>query len=58
MAASEIAAAMQEAQSQREQAQKEINQQKQEALSSLEQQVDDLSRQILEKLLGSELVNS
>ena len=58
MANDEIAAAMQEAQSQREQAQIEINQQKQEALTSLEQQVDALSRQILEKLLGSELVNS
>lgn len=58
MANAEIAAAMQEAQKQREQAQIEINQQKQEALSSLEQQVDALSRQILEKLLGSELVNS
>ncbi len=58
MATNEIAAAMQAAQNQREQAQKEINQQKQEALASLEQQVDALSRQILEKLLGSELVNS
>ncbi len=57
-AANEIAAAMQAAQNQREQAQKEINQQKQEALASLEQQVDALSRQILERLLGSELVNS
>lgn len=54
----EIAIAMQEAQNQREAAQKEIDQQKQAALSSLEQQVDALSRQILEKLLGSELVNS
>lgn len=58
MANDEIAAAMQTAQNEREQAQAEINQQKQAALSSLEQQVDALSRQILEKLLGSELVNS
>jgi F-type H+-transporting ATPase subunit b len=58
MANDEITAAMQTAQTEREQAQAEINQQKQAALSSLEQQVDALSRQILEKLLGSELVNS
>lgn len=58
MANDEIAAAMQEAQNQREQAQAEINQQKQAALGSLEQEVNALSRQILEKLLGSELVNS
>ncbi|NET60141.1 MAG: F0F1 ATP synthase subunit B', partial [Symploca sp. SIO2E6] len=30
--------------------------QKQQAMSSLEQQVDALTRQILEKLLGPELV--
>ncbi len=58
MANDEIAAAMQEAQNQREKAQEEINQQKQAALGSLEQEVNALSRQILEKLLGSELVNS
>jgi F-type H+-transporting ATPase subunit b len=58
MANDEIASAMQEAQKQREEAQEEINQQKQAALGSLEQQVNALSRQILEKLLGSELVNS
>ncbi len=46
-----------EAQAQREQAQQEIEQQKAEAMTSLEQQVDSLSRQILEKLLGSELAN-
>jgi F-type H+-transporting ATPase subunit b len=40
---------------QREQAAQEIEQQKQEALRSLEQQVDTLSRQILEKLLGSKV---
>jgi F-type H+-transporting ATPase subunit b len=49
--------ALTEAQVQREQAQKEIEQQKAEALASLEQEVDSLSRQILEKLLGAELVN-
>ncbi|WP_199246643.1 F0F1 ATP synthase subunit B' [[Phormidium] sp. ETS-05] len=57
MASQQIAAAMQEAQAQREQAQKELDQQKQEAFSSLEQQVDTLSRQIMEKLLGAELVS-
>jgi F-type H+-transporting ATPase subunit b len=45
-----------EAQTQREQAQQEIEQQKAEAFASLEQQVDALSRQILEKLLGEALV--
>jgi F-type H+-transporting ATPase subunit b len=56
MAAQKIAEAQKEAQAQREQAAQEIEQQKQEALGSLEQQVDALSRQILEKLLGSDLV--
>lgn len=53
IAAEKIAAAQKEAQAQREQAVQEIEQQKQEAMASLEQQVDALSRQILEKLLGS-----
>ncbi|HIK10242.1 MAG TPA: F0F1 ATP synthase subunit B' [Oscillatoriaceae cyanobacterium M33_DOE_052] len=57
MASQQIAAAMQEAQAQREQAQKELDQQKQEVFRSLEQQVDTLSRQILQKLLGAELVS-
>jgi F-type H+-transporting ATPase subunit b len=48
-----IAEAQREAQAQREQAQQELEQQKQEAMRSLEQQVDALSRQILEKLLGT-----
>jgi len=48
----QIAAAEQEAQAQIQQAQQELEQQKQQALSSLESQVDALSRQILEKLLG------
>jgi F-type H+-transporting ATPase subunit b len=50
--AEKIATAQKEAQAQREQASVEIEQQKQEAMRSLEQQVDALSRQILEKLLG------
>jgi F-type H+-transporting ATPase subunit b len=56
IAAEKITEAQKEAQSQREQAAREIDQQKQEALRSLEQQVDALSRQILEKLLGPQLV--
>lgn len=51
--AQKIAEAQKEAQAQREQAGLEIEQQKQEALRSLEQQVDALSRQMLEKLLGT-----
>ncbi len=50
--AEKIAQAQKEAQAQREQASVEIEQQKQEAMRSLELQVDALSRQILEKLLG------
>jgi F-type H+-transporting ATPase subunit b len=57
IAAQKMQEALTEAQVQREQAQKEIEQQKAEALASLEQEVDSLSRQILEKLLGAELVN-
>lgn len=53
IAAEKVAAAQQEAQAQREQAAREIEQQKQAAMASLQQQVDALSRQILEKLLGS-----
>lgn len=56
IAAQKIAEAQQEAQAQREQAAQEIEKQKQEAMQSLEQQVDTLSRQILEKLVGPELV--
>ncbi len=56
IAASKIADAQAEAQAQREQAAKEIEQQKQQALTSLEGEVDRLSRQILEKLLGADLV--
>ncbi len=56
IAATKVAEAQQEAQAKREQAAQEIEQQKQEALQQLEAQVDSLSRQILEKLLGPELV--
>lgn len=56
IAASKIADAQQEAQAKREQAAQEIEAQKQEVMQALEQEVDALSRQILEKLLGAELV--
>lgn len=51
IAAQKIAEAQREAQLQREQAQGEIDRQKQEAFQTLEQQVESLSRQILDKLL-------
>ncbi|WP_017654399.1 F0F1 ATP synthase subunit B' [Fortiea contorta] len=54
--AEKIAEAQKEAQFQREEAAKEIEKQKQEALQTLEQRVDALSRQILEKLLGTSAV--
>ncbi|NEP88404.1 MAG: F0F1 ATP synthase subunit B' [Okeania sp. SIO2C2] len=54
--AEKVAKAQQEAQAKREQAAQEIEEQKQAALQQLEEQVDSLSRQILEKLLGPELV--
>ncbi|MEA5620932.1 F0F1 ATP synthase subunit B' [Cronbergia sp. UHCC 0137] len=57
IAGQKIAAAQQEAQAKKEQAASEIEQQKQQALASLEAQVDALSRQMLEKLLGADLVN-
>jgi F-type H+-transporting ATPase subunit b len=56
IAAEKMAQAQAEAQEQRVQAGQEIDQQKAEAFASLEQQVDALSRQILEKLLGTALV--
>jgi len=52
-ASRQIAEAELEAQAQMQQAQQELEQQKQQAFSSLESQVVTLSRQILEKLLGS-----
>ncbi len=57
IAAQKMQESQAEAQAKREQAMQEIGSQKAEALASLEQEVDSLSRQILEKLLGSELVN-
>ncbi|MBE9169207.1 F0F1 ATP synthase subunit B' [Pleurocapsales cyanobacterium LEGE 06147] len=56
--AQKIAEAQQEAQAEREEAAREIQQQKEAALATLEQEVDVLSRQILDKLLGPELVKS
>ncbi|MEO0684076.1 MAG: F0F1 ATP synthase subunit B', partial [Cyanobacteria bacterium J06649_11] len=55
VASEKVAAAQKEAQEQREQAAQEIEQQKQQAMASLEKEVDGLSRQILEKLLGADL---
>ncbi|MDH6062091.1 F0F1 ATP synthase subunit B' [Chrysosporum bergii ANA360D] len=57
IAAEKITAAQREAQAEKEKAANEIEAQKQAALASLEQQVDSLSRQILEKLLGADLVS-
>jgi F-type H+-transporting ATPase subunit b len=54
--AEKMAEAQREVQAQKEKAAREIEEQKQAAMSSLEQQVDALSRQILEKILGAELV--
>jgi F-type H+-transporting ATPase subunit b len=54
--AQKVAEAQREVQAQKEKAAQEIEEQKQVAMSSLEQQVDSLSRQILEKLVGTELV--
>jgi F-type H+-transporting ATPase subunit b len=56
IAAGQIAETQQAAQIQREQAQAEIDKQKQSAFTALEPQVEALSRQILTKLLGAELV--
>lgn len=57
MAAKAVANAQQKAQEEKEKAAQEITQQRQEALVVLEQQVDILSRKILETLLGTEFVN-
>ncbi len=56
IASEKMAEALQEAQKRREQAAQEIETEKQQALQTLEQQIEPLSRQILEKLLGPELV--
>jgi F-type H+-transporting ATPase subunit b len=52
LAAEQVATAQQEAQAKREAVQKELDEQKASALQSLEGQVDDLSRQLLDKLLS------
>lgn len=57
IAAKALANAQQKAQEEKEKVAQEIIQQRQEALGVLEQQVDILSHQILEKLLGTEFVN-
>jgi F-type H+-transporting ATPase subunit b len=57
IAAEKIAAVQKQAQAEKEKAASEIEQQKQAAFASLEQQVDSLSRQILEKLLGADVVS-
>ena len=56
IAAVQLAETQQAAQVQREAAQQEIDKQKQTAFTALESQVEALSRQILTKLLGAELV--
>ena len=56
IAAVQIAETQQAAQVQRELAQQEIDRQKQAAFTALEPQIEALSRQILTKLLGAELV--
>ncbi|MEB3343318.1 F0F1 ATP synthase subunit B' [Okeania sp.] len=56
IATTKLAEAQQEAQAKREQAAQEIEREKEAALQQLDAQVDSLSRQILEKLLGPELV--
>ncbi len=53
--AGKIAEAQEEARRQKEQTQKELDQQKQEAMRSLEQEVDSLSHQILDKILGAQV---
>lgn len=52
----EIQKAQQELQGKKEEAARSIEAEKAKALGSLEQQVDELSRQIIAKLLGPELV--
>ncbi|MDJ0900680.1 MAG: F0F1 ATP synthase subunit B' [Xenococcus sp. MO_188.B8] len=54
--AQKIAEAQQEVQAQKTQVAEELQQQKDAAMATLEQQVDSLSHQILEKILGPELV--
>lgn len=56
IAADQLAAAQQEAIAQRNEAAVQIEDEKKKALASLEGDVDRLSRQMLEKLLGADLV--
>ncbi len=56
IAADQLAAAQQEAIAQRNEAAVQIEEEKKKALTSLEGDVDRLSRQMLEKLLGADLV--
>ncbi|MGF1590539.1 MAG: F0F1 ATP synthase subunit B' [Pleurocapsa sp.] len=56
ISATKIQEAQQEVAAQKQKAADEIEAQKAEAMKSLEQQIDSLSNQILEKLLGAELV--
>ena len=56
IASEAIVIAQQEAQIKKEAVAKEIAQQRQDALKVLEKQVDILSHQILEKLLGPKLI--
>ena len=58
IATAKINEAQQQVLAQKQEAADEIEAQKAEAMKSLEQQVDALSNQILEKLLGAELVRS
>ena len=57
IAAKALANAQREAQEEKEKVAQEIAQQRARALGLLEQQLDTLSHQILEKLLGPEFVN-
>ena len=57
IAAKALANAQREAQEEKEKVAQEIAQQRARALELLEQQLDTLSHQILEKLLGPEFVN-
>jgi F-type H+-transporting ATPase subunit b len=57
IAAKALANAQREAQGEKEKAAQEIAQQREKSLGVLEKQVDTLSLQILEKLLGPEFVN-
>ena len=57
IAAQKNSEALAEVQARLDQTRKEIDEQKQVAMTALEQEVDALSRQILEKLLGPSLAN-